>query len=1047
MSERQIQIKAAAGKASWALLHCPHCIQTMASSYLQDFRFNWSLQLRCDVCDSSWWVCRECDSLRTHLKTTAQATRHNRMKHKSSTEETKEDLARADDGVQEAMEVERVEISSEFLRRPASVAYFKDLHNGFGLEKLVHRAIARNSQPQGTCNKDDVGMFLTLAQFVATLTRTQRESLADILKQTTESTNRQAEENQRVYFDLEEKAIPVPTSKQVLRNTIWEGKYSLFENLPHPEVHEHNEHAFLLPSECIADFMAHGLNDDYQGLSAMKVDHLNMSNLATSVAERNEAWKVSTVFCTIWSDDFEPNYSKGNRGSVWIMLLTIFTRRSKGLTFNNVYPVAVGPKGSCHKFVTQKILDDIESLRLKDDDNVKKARTMFDGFFKTHVPVSVHLLAFTQDQPERRGFAGLLLGGNNCHGRWGWSVDITKIVHKVKPCEMCLENLQNPESTSDRECDTCYCWFAHPTRIGTVPNQNFPQEELSDGHVPMKELTYKSLKSAVERTHDKIVSREWDKPTAKEYLGTYCINTESQRQIIECATNCAVRKRAHEENDQEVLQAADAAAEADPDKYKRWTYPPVWDTPLSLQQSCEPVMHLLFLGIVKNIIFKIQEWCTLKNAYTNTRKSLRKMTELVEPLHLSWAKVQGYKGEKLGGWVSENFVGFSRILPWAFICLNNLEDDGPYVAPNQPLSKWTIPQMKGFLRVRRLPLNGNAKELRKRVVENKDKEIPPTAGGPVENIKKIILTLWYTLCHVMGMKTIPDPAETKATTRKLICLFLSQVANHPDANNAETNVPMWVSQYNFLSLLNLPEQIVLLGPVRNRWEGSIRGEGFLRRAKPVIQSNRKNWQKNLLLNLLRQKTLNNLRSIQDETFRHAVNNDLDDVGDGDAGDLEADDTTMAKFLSEPQSYKMYSYTRLVRDLSVEKPISCVVAVQGEQLKPDLYACYRQGSQRFVQRLHVQSHGKYLFGLYYFKCRLGEVENDPQELGEITVNDYGILLPGPSTPSVEEQETESSGDEYSVSISATYALVTASWLTLNEDATKLIMPHELMHKEF
>ena len=37
------------------------------------------------------------------------------------------------------------------------------------------------------------------------------------------------------------------------------------------------------------------------------------------------------LFLTIWSDDFDPNKSiKGNRQSVWIKTLTIFTMDSNG---------------------------------------------------------------------------------------------------------------------------------------------------------------------------------------------------------------------------------------------------------------------------------------------------------------------------------------------------------------------------------------------------------------------------------------------------------------------------------------------------------------------------------------------------------------------------------------------------------------------------------------------------------------------------------------------------------------------------------------------
>ena len=78
----QQRLQEAAGAAPFALLHCYQCSNTFASSYEQDFRHSWSLRLKCSKCWGQWWVCTVCSSMRMHLKTSSQVSRHHRLKHK-----------------------------------------------------------------------------------------------------------------------------------------------------------------------------------------------------------------------------------------------------------------------------------------------------------------------------------------------------------------------------------------------------------------------------------------------------------------------------------------------------------------------------------------------------------------------------------------------------------------------------------------------------------------------------------------------------------------------------------------------------------------------------------------------------------------------------------------------------------------------------------------------------------------------------------------------------------------------------------------------------
>ena len=208
--------------------------------------------------------------------------------------------------------------------------------------------------------------------------------------------------------------MPVPTTKQQLQNIICEGNRSLINNLSHLEVKTLDDHAYVLPSECIANLLAHGTMDFNHGRTIQQVQSLAESRLAGQIIEKNNQFQCKSIFLSFWSDKFEPNYLKGNCGSVWICTLTVQTAKSGTPRLNNVYLLAVSPKGSSHQHVVLLLLNDIKTLERAE--GKESTGIMYEGKTNSDVSVSAHLICVTQDQPERRGFNGLLLGGKGYHG-------------------------------------------------------------------------------------------------------------------------------------------------------------------------------------------------------------------------------------------------------------------------------------------------------------------------------------------------------------------------------------------------------------------------------------------------------------------------------------------------------------------------------------------------------------------------------------------------------------------------------------------------------
>ena len=87
-------------------------------------------------------------------------------------------------------------------------------------------------------------------------------------------------------------------------------------------------------------------------------------------------------------------------------------------------------------------------------------------------------------------------------------------------------------------------------------------------------------------------------------------------------------------------------------------------------------------------------------------------------------------------------------------------------------------------------------------------------------------------------------ASTVEDMENHIKLFLSHfhvmtLELHKGDSN-RNNPPVWVSSFNFLSLLNIPEISKKFGPIRNLWEGNTFGEGILRSIKPSVHGLRRN---------------------------------------------------------------------------------------------------------------------------------------------------------------------------------------------------------------
>ena len=372
------RLKAVAGNAPYTLLYCRDCEDTLASGYEVDRDYSWAIHFNCAKCGFAWRVCTLCSTSRTFMWKKGQFTRHN---HKHSREE--------DEPITSTLQSEFPKssspIESKYFHRPASVAYFTACQNHNGINYLTSMAVFHNSSIVNDLEPDDVKTFMSTAHFISTISRSQREDLADVLHNVFETTKRHVTSEEcvsstppspaksidspprkklKVESELKvtkHKIEPLIT-KQKIRSSILEGKFSLLQNLAHPLVRTNPTHSFILPSEALADFLAHGLAEVGQEDKLHPVESLGESYHGKQIVSQNNC---KTIFASLWSDGFDPNNTLKNRGSCWIMTICFQSPESQKITINNIYPIIIGKEGNDHNNVVSIVIKDLLSLQKK----------------------------------------------------------------------------------------------------------------------------------------------------------------------------------------------------------------------------------------------------------------------------------------------------------------------------------------------------------------------------------------------------------------------------------------------------------------------------------------------------------------------------------------------------------------------------------------------------------------------------------------------------------------------------------------------------------
>lgn len=291
----------------------------------------------------------------------------------------------------------------------------------------------------------------------------------------------------------------------------------------------------------------------------------------------------------------------------------------------------------------------------------------------------------------------------------------------------------------------------------------------------------------------------WTKSMAKEYLRSCGIITKHQDEI--CDAGIAARGVDVDYNDPLCVGG--------------WPFPPAWTGDIEIEDYIEAVMHLLCLGIAKSVFELTSKWLLQKIAgkpkdlnSTAFRRHTNQLLKDLKKLQLSWLMAFPFDKEAkeggetktsftTGGWVAENWLAFLRLAPvmFGFCC----KDDFDFVVHI------------GFRDVARVILSLNA--VAARVM---------THGGVNEQFleeTKSYMKEFLSSVRELDIRLRYETLSNKAPKAK---------------QDKGKNVAFWLKS-NFMSLLNLVENMRMLGPMRLWMDGGGKGERFIQEIKPHIQ--------------------------------------------------------------------------------------------------------------------------------------------------------------------------------------------------------------------
>jgi hypothetical protein len=918
-----------------------------------------------------------------------------------------------------------VAVESQVLR---NVVYFENEHQkpGSGPASLVARVKHHSASKSSDIEPTEALFVLLNTWLVNNLGSKELTVYMALMNHTTRQMPGHQGALDNTPTTLSASALSLPLDSTSAKNELLHGKRSILLNTARPFTHTlRNGYSYISCIDSLSCLLASGVkfepligrsspflrdNDGHLSIR-FNADTPRGAEIQANAEARLGPVAFSplqripniVLLAFLWSDSFEPNATKQNRGSVHAFLLTFGFSEDDPHSGATTVLLALGPGDSP--------TDDVEAL-LQQELNKLMTPAGADNLFYVGecgavCRVFVQLYSLQEDRMERQSVTRSLGGTSNSTARWGWLADLFAQQTFLPSCSTCYQGLlANVDTTVYRTaCGCCANW--EMDGLTYAPPPNYPLERLPENSPVLffRPLTFEGMHLACNEAFLKVSTGVWKVSSAEIFLKTEGVNNQFASLVLVAASNCLKLRNMDPESAtyHSHLQLSQSFNSpfpvVQPAKPSTWCYPGV-----SLIDHIDVVMHLLFLGIVSTVLKETYfPWLKAHRLMTDLSQMTRKALTELDTMSLVWCKaLMINETGSLGSAVSENYLAYCRLGKWLFGSSEVLRArDLVYSDPDRPLPQYTITQIKAWYQAREIPVPSlDSDELRAQfILANSQETGPPPipekgeAGIPREVANDLINSMVALVAHVMIEGKVGE-ADIWAVERH-VKLFLSTYENFDEfrrKKNASRNddagplrrkkKAAWISHMNFASLLNLPGVMTRYGSLRALWEGDRKGEGGLPPLKSKIKRGCSgNWSTNAAQAVIRETALE--RALESAAYAAGSNSSESSV----KALQDAAKTVIGHSITRGyKNFKIYtSEYQAARALTSGSPVSLVV------LKSDAsFGMVVKGGSLLVVTVNAEEGPVIVGGAAYHTFVNGGLKEllDPS----LHVEKYALLLP-------------------------------------------------------
>ena len=293
--------------------------------------------------------------------------------------------------------------------------------------------------------------------------------------------------------------------------------------------------------------------------------------------------------------------------------------------------------------------------------------------------------------------------------------------------------------------------------------------------------------------------------------------------------------------------------------------------------------------------------------------------------------------------------------------------------------------------------------------------------------------------NIAQVESIPDdtitnltPNQKKNQKQKKSSINVTNEA--VTLNVAKDVYPRWLTKYNFLCLLNIPDTLRKYGPIRNYWEGGVIGEKIIQQPKNKWRGFTKNWSQNMTKSVhrdsARKKINRRLQQYIDETTTLEASQEYTLIDEDDSDEDTSHNNTDKHFKKyvDAKEVKRYFNERVALSAirTVENKLFIVTSKRETcELTFSSSQCVRWG------------------GDYYYSLELNEPNTLTQdEMSQFLrrIEDSCLILPAPYVIKKNHIMT----DMESSTQKEGWTVVTSTWLYVN-NKQQFTIPYLLNHR--